>query len=158
MPPEPMSNDVHASLQDLSHRMTEVTGGMMRTREDMAEMKAESRATGAAVARIEQRHDKFEAEMRTRLEETHRRNNERMIEIAREQSLDWEAKLGQVLEALEGTNTELRGVKGRVDTIERERIAEKSQWRGPEKLIALLQVGVMLAAIGTFGGKIMGWW
>lgn len=158
MPPADLPHEVHIQLQDISHRITEMTGGMMRTREDMAEMKAESRSTAQAVARIEQRHDKFEAEMRTRLEETHRRNNERMIEIAREQASDWESKLGQVLEALEGTNTELRGVKGRVDTIERERIAEKSEWRGPEKMIALLQVGVMLAAIGTFGGKLMGWW
>lgn len=145
-------------MEDLVHRMTEVTGAAMRTREDMAEMKAESRSTAAAVARIEQRHDKFEAEMRTRLEEQYRRANERMAEITREQGTEWEKKLAQVLAALEGTNTELRGVTGRVDIIERERIAEKSQWRGPEKMIVLLQVGALAAAIATFGAKMAGWW
>lgn len=88
----------------------------MRTREDLIEMKGDVRALKDGAARGDIRQSEFEKE------------------VAR--------KLAEHAEHTDGKIVELNGRVGGLDTqiteIREERIAEKAQWRGPEKVIAVL--------------------
>lgn len=98
--------------------LTEMQSSFSRTREDTIEIKGAVRNMADAVARVEKRQEAFEKEVDARIEAEHRANNIKMREIALE-----------------------------VKTIREERIAEKAEWRGPEKLIAGLVA--FAAAIGA---------
>lgn len=145
-------------FEDLTTRLSEFTGAFMRTREDMAEMKATGKMTADVVKRIEHRQDQFEREMRERMETQHRRANERMVEIAREHSKSLEARLDEQDEAHVKVNTRVDGVIAEVKTIREERIAEKNQWRGPEKVMVVVQFCGIAAALAVAIGKIFGYW
>lgn len=107
--------------QDHLFRKLDELGSMhMRTREDMAEVKAEVKAIGASQSRVEKRQELFEQEIQSEIELRHKRANDQMREMA------------------EKTFKRVDQIEGEVKLIREERIAEKAQWRGPEKVIALL--------------------
>ncbi|UTC29871.1 hypothetical protein BAJUN_02650 [Bajunvirus bajun] len=89
--------------------LAEMQSSQTRTREDTIEIKGAVKSMSEAVTRVEKRQEAFEKEVDQRIESEHRKNNAKMVEIARE-----------------------------VKTIREERIAEKAQWRGPEKVIGIL--------------------
>ncbi len=155
----PTSSEANAQFQqttarmfeDISKRLTEFTGSVMRTREDVVKLDSVMGAIGKTLERIESRQDTFEREIRNRLDEQHRRANERMVEIAEEYAADNEKRFSKVEGELTRQSAELK-------TIREERIAEKSQWRGPEKMIVFLQVGSFMAAIAGGVSKMLGLW
>lgn len=121
-PGEPEGN------QYLIQRKLDDLGAMhMRTREDVAEIKATTREIASNQVKVERRVDDMEK---------------------------------QVDERFKSHAQEIDGRIGRVEkdvtTIREERIAEKAQWRGPEKLIAVLgTIGAILGALAAVKG--MGW-
>lgn len=111
-------------------RVDQLVDAHQRTREDMVEVKAATRAVADTLTRIETRQDGFEKEINHRLEENHRKANETMARWAKE------------------THDRVESVENEVKSIREERIAEKAQWRGPEKIVAAL--AALASAVGLF--------
>lgn len=122
--------------QDHLFRKLDELGAMhMRTREDMAEVKEKVKSIASSQDRFEKRQEHFEAEVWREMEQRHHQ-----IE-------------GGVAELRAETDRRIGEIETKVTTIREERIAEKAQWRGPEKVIAtLIGVGGAIAAVATFIG------
>lgn len=109
------------------YRKLDELGAMhMRTREDVVEIKTTVRALVEGQARHEKRMAEFEADVDRRIGESRQH-----------------------------TALRIDGLAGEVKTIREERIAEKAQWRGPEKVIAVIGsiatlIGLIAAVKGLF--------
>lgn len=108
-----------AGGEHVFRKLDEVGAMLMRTREDVVETKAVIKGVAEAQARQEKRQNHFEAEVERRFVKTHEDTERRFEDISKE-----------------------------VKTIREERIAEKAQWRGPEKVIAAL--AALGGALGAF--------
>uniref|UniRef100_A0AB74UI68 DUF1640 domain-containing protein n=1 Tax=Caulobacter phage BL57 TaxID=3348355 RepID=A0AB74UI68_9VIRU len=104
----------------------------MRTREDMAEVKEKVKTIASSQERFEKRQDHFEQEIWREMEARHSETKESLARISAE------------------TAERIDEIESKVNTIREERIAEKAQWRGPEKAIAaLVAVAGAIAAIAS---------
>lgn len=110
----------------------------MRTREDMVEVKGEVKSIAASQARVEKRQDIFEREIHEELDKRHA-----IVQT-------------EIAQTAAATAKRIDELDTQVKTIREERIAEKAQWRGPEKAIAAL-VGLAgaLAALGAIIAYVM---
>lgn len=107
------------------YRKLDELGAMhQRTREDVVEIKAAVKGVAEAQARVETRQKDFEFDVDRRFGE-HRHH----------------------------VDAEIGKITSRLTTIHEERIAEKAQWRGPEKVIAALAgIASAIAAIAAIRG------
>lgn len=121
----------------------------MRTREDMVEVKGEVKSIAASQARVEKRQEHFEREIHEELE---KRYSVVQNEIAATAALA--AK--RIDETAAVATKRIDEIETQVKTIREERIAEKAQWRGPEKAIAgLVGIAAAIAAIGAIIAFVM---
>ncbi|AFO71750.1 hypothetical protein CcrKarma_gp085 [Caulobacter virus Karma] len=130
-----MSQDHNGSSsgQERIYQKLDELGSMhARTREDIARIQEMMRAVGSSQERIEKRQDHFEREIWREMEDRAARTSAQLDEIKSH------------------TNLRIEEIEAKVDTIREERIAEKAQWRGPEKAIAaLVAVAGAIAAFAT---------
>jgi hypothetical protein len=106
-------------------KLDEQTAMHMRTREDLVELKGDVRVLKEQGTRHDERQHEFERTIERKFKE-HAENTD--------------AKLGEVSEKVDDLDTELTSIR-------EERIAEKAQWRGPEKVI--LAIAGLGSAIGA---------
>ncbi|AXQ68283.1 hypothetical protein HOT99_gp334 [Caulobacter phage CcrBL10] len=85
----------------------------MRTREDMAEVKEK-------VKTIASSQERFERDVWREMDIRHTETKQALADIK------------------DHTNERISEIESKVNTIREERIAEKAQWRGPEKVIAAI--------------------
>lgn len=131
-----MSED--AAVAKIFEKIDHLSDAHSRTREDMVEIKGAVKSVAEAAGRIEARQHSFEQEVNGRLEDAANAAKHAMSIFGKEIT-------GRV-----------EVVEGEVKTIREERIAEKAQWRGPEKVIVTVAglatlIGAIIAGKQLFG-------